>query len=318
MHFVRWISKPDKGVHNPVSHFLRLSGIDAALHSNGHVWKRSGNIDVERSRRLTPFVVTHLATHDEVPNLRSGTLQAQRPTVEMWASLMTSRHPLQRGYVAPSHDANTPARHHSQFGSTHVQASRNALTFITTESFETRSKAHTTHSRISQLAHLHAVRMAMLAIRQRDFLDGHADALARLDWGQPVKTIRDHAIRLEKAQMQFQNKVWLARIPERPQFNMVMTLLSEASEIQALLRDISDESASISRVLELDNARESHRSWEALNRLVAYLALPAVLLSAASLWAATNMTFAARSLGIAVAAALSAWLLIGWHTRRGN
>ena len=128
--------------------------------------------------------------------------------------LLESRHPEPRGSAPRS-----------------CEAGPGGLALVSTQPLESRVDGELRriqrHAPISQVAHLHAVRMVMLNLRQRAFLEIHADALARLDWEQSIGKAHREALKLEQSLIQFQNKFWVTRVPEKSAVGTVMGTLSE-------------------------------------------------------------------------------------------
>jgi hypothetical protein len=188
-------------------------------------------------------------------------------------------------------------------GSTVVRAGRHGMSFISNKSPSAADAGGlengAAHELMAQMTHLHAVRIVMLHLRQRAFLECHADALANLDWDHPTRARHD-ALTLEKALIRFQNKYWIARVPDRPAVASVVDALNQASELTPLLQDIADESSSISRVLELESAQSSQAINDQLNNLVGVFAVPAVILGLLALMADPSWELAAWGVGLSL------------------
>ena len=100
----------------------------------------------------------------------------------------------------------------------------------------------------------------------------------------------------EAPPIEFQNKFWVTRVPENPAVAAVLGTLSEASEMNRLVQDIAEESAAISRILELSAARRIQKNAARLNILLAIVAIPTIILGLAALYADPSQDLATDAL----------------------
>lgn len=328
--FVRAIRKPSGNSESLVTRALERAGVPAGQGSNGWIGKEGAGFRAIRG--LVPFVVTHATAGLELPCVTPlGTGYEAWSAEQQWSWCLTSGDPSLRDTFGPGRGSADAEFATTCLGPTFVRAGREGIAFITPSPTEGQGADPSTHSTLVQLAHLHVVRLVMLHLRQRFFLEDHADDLARLDWDLPDGQTDVKALHLEKSRIRFQNKYWFTRLPERPAVAPVIQVLNEASQMTALLQDIADESSAISRVLDLENAQRSReaaqRSREAaqmsqkaaelsqrgndlLNRLVGVFALPAVILGVMALVADPSRGLAAAGFGLsALAAAIMAFAL---------
>lgn len=337
--FVREIRKPCRAQESLVSHAFQRAGIRAGQGNNGWIGKRGS--EFRPIRGLVPFVVTHASTGSRLPEETPlGAGYESWSAEQRWSWCLTSGHPSLRDTLGPGRGSADAEFATSCLGPTFVRAGREGIAFISQSLDEGHAADPSRHSTLTQLAHLHVVRLVMLNLRQRFFLEDHADDLAALDWDSPGGLPDGKALDLEKRRIRFENKYWFTRLPERPAVAPVMQVLNEASQMADLLQDIANESSAISRVLDLENAQRSReaarRSQDAalqsqqaaemsqqandrLNFLIGVFALPAVILGATALVSDPSPGLAAAGLGLSVlVAAVMAFVLSrgGWLTRK--
>lgn len=325
--FVREIRKPGRAQESLVSHALQRAGVRAGQSSNG--WIGRPGSEFRPIRGLVPFVVTHAAAGSQLPaETPLGAGYERWSAEQQWSWCLTSGDPSLRDTLGPGRGSADAKFATSCLGPTFVRAGREGIAFISPSPGEGHTADPSMHLTLTQLAHLHVVRLVMLHLRQRFFLEDHADDLAALDWDSPGGLPDEMALDLEKRRIRFENKYWFTRLPERPTVAPVIKVLNEASQMADLLQDIATESNAISRVLDLENARlsrdaalRSQDSNDRLNRLIGLFAPPAVVVGAVALLADPSRELAAAGLGTSfLAAVIMAWTLSRWErqTRGGH
>lgn len=312
--FVQEIRKPKKPDDFLVTKALRAANVSAGQGKNGWIGK-SGR-DFTPDRRLVPFVVVQASVDFQLLEKSPlGPGYENWSTGQRWSWCLTSGDPSLRDTLPPAPDDADAEFATAYVGPFLARAGREGLAFMAAGSGDS-SLDPQLHTKLAQLAHLHAVRLVMLHLRQRHFLENHADELAALDWSSKDGVPDSQALELEKRRLRFENKFWFTRLPARPAVTQILGILNSASQMASLREDIAEESSAISRVLDLEKVRlgrEAEERRSELNSIVSAFAVAAVFLSLLALLADPSVALFASGLIFSLVTLI--WW--GWRTKRG-
>jgi len=281
--------RPDEQVREALQTLAGLAGVSMAVDGGGHTASRTPRGHDRRgpaptSRRM--FHLVHVVPERDVPPPpRALQNYGDWSGEQLWAHMLASGANFEHAFFRPAPTAEAATSDCGWIGLTLVRADPLGLALVSTGSSGVRGAADGPGdfetARLRALTHTRYADLALLVLRQRDWLERHAERLAQLSGvhtpesgdarrarirqGVPlVETERpelllDDVIGHERRLMRFRNRLWFTEVPGHEDGTLVLRLLQSRLGTTDLLQDVITEQQDWAEIAELDVSLSRHR-----------------------------------------------------------
>lgn len=232
------------------------------------------------ARAYRPYVISHLVPRTDSlpdPGLRPHTAGGPLPSpAQAWAWRMAAGTNLSIDREV----AGERSRDGFWLGSSWCHVSATGLAVIGTRGIDELptsgadregsvwwlqdARQNVEHTALEGYTHRHAVDFAILALRQADFLRGHAARLPDVWREQEASALHRRAADLQQELLVFRNRTWFTQVPEDPALTDVVRHLHRALGTAELFSEVYDEQKEQASALALRAQEEQeHRAAEA-------------------------------------------------------
>ena len=214
-----------------------------------------------------------------------------------WTPVQTWTHQLATGanpdrfFRLPPTSATAAAAQTFEFDATQCRAMPDGLAVVADPVLTT--KAWRDGSDIQALLHSRLLDLVLLCLRQRAWLDRHAESLAKL-YAAEAGSVDDHTLEQELLRKggelgRFRNTRWFTEVPAHPEATVLLRTMQDALETPTMLLDAAEEEEELIRGANMRRAavkeRESEERAKLRDRLEKFLAALTVAAVVPSLFA---------------------------------
>lgn len=276
------VHRPDEQLRLALQALAGLAGVSMAVDNGGRTASRTAGGHDRRgtgstSRRM--FHLVHVAPDRDVPpppaELRTHLTWSAE---QLWAHLLASGASFENAFFRPAPTAEAATADCGWIGLTLVRSDPLGLALVSTGSSPAALVADASGdsetARLQALTHTRYADLALLALRQRDWLEQHAERLAQLSIvhtpetedarrarrregvslvdTEPLERLLDDVVGHEKRLMRFRNRLWFTDVPGHEDGTLVLRLLQARLGTADLLHDAITEQRDWAKIAELD------------------------------------------------------------------